>query len=150
MRNFERQPAGKLATGKCNSREAAVLRFSKQVAIVEYRFSSDGGAVGSFLFGTKLPANAVITDVYSDEVAAVTSGGAATLQLKAGSTNLTDAEAYTAYVGVEKRALASSATAIKPSASANSELSLAIAGAAVTAGTVRFAVEFYISNPSPF
>ena len=147
MRRTDRQDAGTLATGKCNKREAAVLKFSKQLAVVEYNFTYDGGAIGTYSLGVQLPAGAVVTDVYSDELTTLTSGGSATLQLQAGSTNLTGAVAFdTGFTGVEKQALASSATSIKPSASTKSELKLAIATAALTAGKVRFAVEFYVSE----
>lgn len=140
----QRQKAGNFPQ-RAGKREAGLFaNFVKQSQTVLYDFSLDGGAVSTLSFGVKLPANAVITNVYSDEQTNLTSGGAATLQLKAGSTNLTDAEAYTAYAGTQSRALASSATAIK--LSADSALSLAIAGAALTAGKVRFAVEYYISK----
>lgn len=130
---------------KMNKREAGVLgKFAKQVATVLYNFSNDGGAVGTVSFGAQLPANAVVTAIYSDEQTNITSGGSATLQLKAGSTNLSDAIAIASFAGNKSHALASSATAIKVTSA--SELKLAIATAALTAGKVRLAVEFYISE----
>jgi len=139
------EKAGKLAVGRGSSRDEAVLNEGGCRSFsVRYNFLADGGAVATYEFGRKLPAGAIVTEVFSDEITAVTSGGAATLQLLSGAQALTDAEAYTAYVGTEERALASSAEAIK--ISAESELSLAIAGAAVTAGQVRFFVRFMLQN----
>lgn len=127
-------------------RESAVLsRFAMQNEHVTYDFSKDAGAVGTISFGKMLPASAVITEVYSDELTNVTSGGAATVQLFAGATALTDAEAYTAYAGTQERALAASATAIKLSTTASSELKMTIAAAAVTAGKVTFTITYFDS-----
>jgi hypothetical protein len=142
MRAPQRAKAGKLAGKRTNRREAAVLTFAKQCQTCLWDFASDGGAVGDISFGVKLPANAVVTDVYSDEQTAVTA--ATSITLKAGSTSLTGAIDFTASSGVGAQALASSATAIK--LSAESELKITIATTAATAGKVRFAVEYYISE----
>jgi len=141
MKSALRTVAGSLAEGRVNKREAAVLTFAKQMATVLWDFSADGGAIGTISFNTQLPANAVVTDVWTDEQTAVT--GATSITLKAGSTALTGAIDFTGDSGVNQRALAGSATGIKLSSS--SELNIAIASAAATAGKVRFAVEFYIS-----
>lgn len=139
-----RQKAGAFPK-RASKREAGILKnFAKQSQTVLYSFAADGGAVGTFAFGVKLPSGAVITNVYSDEQTNATSGGAATLQLMAGATALTDAEAFSAFAAAQSRALASSASAIK--ISADSELKLAVAGAALTAGKIRFAVEYYVSE----
>lgn len=135
--------AGSLAEGKCNKREATVLaKFAKQMATVMWDFSLDGGAVGTISFNTQLPANAVVTNVWTDEQTAV--AGATDVTLKAGSTALTGSIDFTGDAGIQSRALAGSAGGIKLSSS--SELNIAIATAAATAGKVRFAVEFYISE----
>lgn len=138
-----RQKAGNFPK-RASKREAGILSFAKQVQTVLYSFAADGGAVGTYSFGVKLPANAVITGIFSDEQANLT-GATAELQLLAGATALTDAAVATsAYAGTQSRALASSASAIK--LSADSELKMAITVAAITAGKVRFAVEYYISK----
>lgn len=134
--------AGFLCEQRVNKREAAVLEFAKQVATCLYDFSVDGGAVGTISFGTQLPANAVVTNIYTDEQTAVT--GADAITLKAGSTALSAVIDFTGDSGANSRALASSATAIK--LAANSELNIAIATNAATAGKVRFCVEYYISK----
>lgn len=140
------EKAGKLAVGRASSRDEAVLNEGgNRCFSVQFNFLEDGGAVGSKAFGRKLPAGAIVTNVYSDEIVALTSGGSATLQLKCGSQNLTGALAFdTGFASAQSQALASSATAIK--ISAESELSLAVAGAALTAGNVRFYVEFKLQN----
>lgn len=140
------EKAGKLAVNRGSSRDEAVLNEGGVRSFsVQYKFSADGGTVGTKSFGRKLPAGAIVTNVYSDEIAVLTSGGSATLQLKVGSTNLTGALAFdTGFANAQSQALASSATAIK--VAAESELNLAVAGAALTAGTVRFYVEFKIQN----
>ena len=146
MLTKNRIPAGQLATKKISSRDEAVLNDGgvRSESCV-YDFSEDGGAAGDVSFGRKLPAGAVVTEIVSDEITALTSGGAATVQLKAGSTDLTDALAFdTDFTGTETQALASSATAIKVSSA--SELKITIATAALTAGKVRFFVKYLLSN----
>lgn len=146
MRDRVKLKAGKLAVGFPSKRDEAVLNAGGiRCESVLLDYSQDGGAVGTFSFGRLLPAGAVITNIFSDEITALTSGGSATLQLKAGSTNLTDALAFdTGFSGTQSQALASSATAIK--LSAESELKLAVATAALTAGKVRFFVEYKLPN----
>lgn len=140
-----RVPAGTLAVG-ISRRDGAVLNESgSRTDSVRYSFAADGGAMGTLTFGRKLPKGAIVTNIYSDEISTLTSGGSATLQLKCGSQNLTGAIAFdTGFSGTQSQALASSATAIK--VSAESEISLTIAGAALTAGEVRFYVEYKLQN----
>lgn len=134
--------AGSLAEGRSNKREAAILEFATQSMSAVYDFSVDGGAVGTYLFGISLPINAMVVRVFTDEQTAVT--GATDITLKAGSTALTGSIDFTASSGTNSQALAGSATAIKLAAS--SELQIAIATAAATAGKVRFHVEYLISK----
>lgn len=136
-------PSASLASRRMNKREAAVLdRFAAQKETVVYDFAVDGGATGTINLTKKLPADCAVTAVYAYEETALTSGGSATLQLQAASTDLTDAEAFdTGFTGNDQLALASSATAIGLAAA--SELKLAIAGAAVTAGKVHFTVHYH-------
>lgn len=142
MRSSRRTPAGKLCEGRSNAREAAVLEFSKQVMSATWDFSADGGAVGSYLFGVSLPAGAIATDVWSEELTAVT--GATSITLKADSTALTGAIDFTGDAGIQKRTLAGSAAGIKVSSA--SELQIAIATNPATAGVIRFYVEYMISK----
>lgn len=148
MRSPTRTPAGRLNQNRSNAREAAIRdAFAKQVATVVWDFSVDGGAVGTYSFNQKLPPGAVVTDVYTDEQTAVT--GATSMTLSAGGTALTGAIDFTASSGQNRQALATGATAlVKPSATAFSELTMAIATTAATAGRVRFCVEFFVSKSS--
>lgn len=145
MKAKRRMPSGLLAVGPSRRDQAVLDEGGNRSDSVLYDFSNDGGTAGDISFGRILPSGAIITNVYSDELTALTSGGSATVQLKAGSTDLTDALAFdTGFTGTENQALASSATAIK--LSADSELKITIATAALTAGKVRFFVEYKISN----
>lgn len=110
---------------------------------VLWDFSVDGGAVGTFSFTRTLPANAVITGIVLHEITNVTSGGSATLTVMAGSTALSGAIAVAA-VATGTTALASSATAIP--LAAVSELKLAVAVAAITAGKLRMFINYLIPN----
>lgn len=149
MRSPKRTLAGRLFEGRSNAREAAVNdAFAKQVATVVWDFAVDGGAIGTYLFNSKLPPGAVVTNLYTSEQTPVL--GATSMTLSAGSTALSGAINFTGSAGVNSQALASAATAIKPSASLESELKMAIATTPATAGRVRFCVEFYVSrNENP-
>lgn len=142
MKSPRRTPASPLCEGRVGAREAAVLEFSTQSASFLYDFSVDGGAVGSYLSNIVLPAGAMVVRVFTDEQTAVT--GADAITLNAGATALTAAIDFTASSGTNSRALASSATAIKLAAA--SELQIAIATNAATAGKVRFHVEYLMSK----
>jgi lysozyme family protein len=117
---------------------------TKKVVKVTYDFSVDAGAVGAITLDAneKLPVGAIVTNIVNDERTAFTSGGSATVQLKSGSIALTDAIAFdSGFTGVETQALASSATGIKITASADCVLT--VATAALTAGVVDFYIEYY-------
>jgi len=145
MKAIKKLEAGPLAVKKISPREEAVLdKGGLRMASVLYDFSVDAGAVGTLTFGRVLPAGAIVTKIIADELTNVTSGGSATVQLKAGSTNLTGAIAIADLAGLTAPALAGSVAAIKLSAA--SELSLAIATAALTAGKVRLCVEYMLPN----
>lgn len=146
MRDRAKLRSGKLAVGFPSKRDEAVLdAMGSRMESVLYDFTQDTGAVATLSFGRHLPAGAIVTGVHSDEITVLTSGGSATLQLKAGATALTDALAFdTGFLSAQTQALASSATAIK--LAADSELKLTIAAAALTAGKVRFYVRYLIAN----
>ncbi len=137
MKSPLRTEAGPLVYGKVNKREAAVLEFSKQLSVCTWDFSKDGGAVGDISFGVQLPANAIVTNVWTDEETAVT--GATAITLKAGSTSLTGALDMTGDSGVKARSLAV-ADAVKLTSA--SELKITIATNPATAGKVSFYVEW--------
>lgn len=147
MQSTNLTPAGRLNQNRLNARESAILdRAAVRKATVLWDFSVDGGAVGTFDLGVDLPAGAIVTSVVCDALTAATSGGSMTAQLKAGATALTDATAKASLTGVATQALASSATAIKPSDTATSRLSLALATAAATAGKLMYTVTYVVSR----
>jgi hypothetical protein len=143
MRARRKLNAGSLATNHPASRDEAVLNAGgSRCESVLWDYSSDGGAVGTISFGRLLPSGAVVTNVFTDEQTAV--AAATSITLKAGSTALTGALDLTASSGTNSQTLASSATAIK--LSADSELNIAIATTAATAGKVRFFVRYLLPN----
>jgi hypothetical protein len=139
-------PAGILATGFPSKRDEAVLNAGGiRCESVLLDFATDGGAVGTINCQRQLPAGAIVVRILSDELTALTSGGAATVQLQCGAVDLTDALAFdTDFTGLDTQALASSAQAIKVSTAA--DLKIDIAAAALTAGKVRFLVEYILPN----
>lgn len=137
----KRTEAGKLAFQRINKREAAVLaKGAKQIVVCKFKFSQDGGAIGDINFGAILPANAVVTNIISDEISNVTSGGLATIALKSGSTTLLAATAIATFSGIVDHAV----TPAKMSSAG--ELKMSIAAFALTAGELNFCVEFFISE----
>ena len=88
-----------------------------------------------------LPENIIIQKILSDELTTLTSGGSPTLQVKAGSTNLTGAIAFAAgFTGIDDQALDGSVDGIKFTVA--QDLNLTIATADLTAGKVTFHIEF--------
>lgn len=137
--------AGKLAVGYPATRDEAVLNCGGvRFTSVLYDFASDGGAIGNVFFGRLIPAGAIVTKVVTDEQTATTGGAGFTVTLRAGSTALTGALDLTASAGIQAPALAGSAAGIK--LAAESELNIAIAVAAITAGKVRFYVEYLLQT----
>lgn len=108
-----------------------------------YDFATLGGAVGSIAMGVSIPAGSMVRAVVMEEETNVTSEGSATVQLKAGTTNLTAATAIADIPALGTVALPSSATAVK--ITAESELTLAVAVADLTAGKVNVYVEYYLA-----
>lgn len=116
------------------------LARKEQVVTCVYDFSDGAGTGDVALNNTHTFGEAmIVTKVIASELTELTSGGSATVQLKAGSTALTDAEAFDdGFTGADELALASSATAIE--VAADDTLQVAIGTAALTAGRVRFYV----------
>lgn len=118
----------------------------KQVAKAIYDFDVDGGAVSTITpqQTETIPAGAIVTNIYANETTALTSGGSATVELKAGSVSLTDPLAFdTGFTAKpETLALDNSLTAIPVATAA--DLSITVATAALTAGVVEFYVEYVV------
>jgi hypothetical protein len=146
MKARRKLAAGKLAVGFPAARDEAVLNAGGiRCESVLFDFAEDGGAVGQISFGRLLPAGAIVKRVTTDEITALTSGGSATLMLQAGSTDLLAAAAAfdTDFGGIGELTLAD-AQGVKLAAAA--ELNLDIAVAALTAGKVRFFIEYLLPN----
>lgn len=142
MQAKRKLPAGKLEAGPSRRDQAVLNAGGSRCESVLYDFSEDGGAVGTLSFGRRLPAGAVVVRVFTDEQTAVT--GATDVDLVAGSTDLVTAIDFTGDAGLQSRALAGSADAIK--VSTESELKMVINTNAATAGKVRFFVEYLLPN----
>lgn len=140
MKAKRKLPSGRLEIGPSRRDQAVLDAGGIRCESVLYDFAEDGGAVGTVSFGRRLPAGAIVVRVFSDEITAVT--GANDVDLKAGSTDLITAVDLTADAGLQSRALAGSADAIK--ISAESELQLDINTNPATAGKVRFFVEYLL------
>ena len=135
-KSYRKQP-GALDPKLSNAREAAVVELmSKQSQKAEYKFSSDGGAVGDIAFGAKLPAGSMVTAVWFKGGVAATSGGTPTLKIKCGGTDVT-ADFWT-----EAQATANADLSLAAPVSCSGELALEIGTAALTAGEFSCFVEF--------
>lgn len=136
---------GKLVGNRLSRRERLVLDASSgpmAMATALYDFSVNGGAVGAITLGVKIPANAIITRLFTDALTSMTSGGSATVAISAGATSLKAATAFNdaTLVGADAQTL----TAVK--ISSESELTMTIAVAVLTAGKVRIFAEYIQSE----
>ena len=135
MQGPRRNKATKLHQNAACNRELAIMdRFSTQKLAVVWDFAEDGGAVGTYESDTYLPANCVVTRVYTYEETAV--AGATDVDFKAGSNDLCTAVDLTADTGFQSRTVATDYHASR------SRLAVDINTAPATAGKVHFIVEF--------
>lgn len=137
--------AGNLPGDRFSRRERLFLKeTSGPMGMVTalYDFSVSGGAVSTIGLGVSLPANCIVTRLFTDVLTSFTSGGAATVAIEAGATVLLAATAFNAaaLTGADAQSL----TAVKLSAA--SELEVVIAAAALTAGKMRIFVEYIQSE----
>lgn len=115
-------------------------------------FSVQGGAVGTVNLldddgnPAVLPINAIITQVYTDEVTNVTTSASGTLSLGANTTtDLLGATAAATFAGIQAGVpVGTAATMVKCTAARN--LTASIATGALTAGKLNVFVEFVISD----
>lgn len=125
------------------------LEKRKNVAIFEYDFAKDGGAVGDItLRGGDIPANAIVDFGLVDVVTAVTSDGSATCALKlvdaADVLAATGKASFTLNATLATKQLKSAATAIKTTARKVPVMTVAVA--ALTAGKIRLVLEYTVSR----
>ena len=117
----------------------------RRLAVCLYDFSVDGGAVGDIaLRGDTIPSGAIITDVLINVDTALTSGGAATVALKAESAaDLNSADAISgapwSTTGAKRGDLTATTAPVKTTAARTPTAT--VATAALTAG--KFSV--YVS-----
>lgn len=102
-----------------------------------FTVTATSGTVGAHATGLTIPAGAIITRVWTDELADVTSAGSATVAISAGATSLVAAQAYTALAGAQAQTLSAPVKLTVASA-----VTVTVAVATVTAGQVRVFVEY--------
>jgi hypothetical protein len=111
---------------------------SQEVVEATYDFAKLGGAISAKQLGLLLPKDAIVTQIWTDALTALTSGGSATVALSAGSDALLAATAFNdaALSGTDQQLSA-------PVKLANGgQLTLTIAAAALTAGKLRVCVAY--------
>lgn len=123
------------------------LEPAKQVAYFEYDFSRDGGAVGDIaLRGDSIPSGAIVRNGVVHVLAAVTSGGAATVALKLKTAG--DVLAATAKASLTLNAVLdvvpvnTAATSILNTAD-GAQVVATVGAAALTAGKIVVALEYF-------
>jgi len=115
----------------------------KKEVICVYDFAVDTGAIGTYVL-CKLPDNTIITNVLLDVITAFTSiGGTGTIALMANTANdllsAIDADTLSAiHAGIP---VGTAATSVK--LTADRDITLSIATAAMTAGKVAIHIEYF-------
>lgn len=129
--------------------QASGLFSHKNVAYFEYDFAKHGGAVGEITVpGDVIPEGAIIKEGLVHVKAAVTSGGSATLQIKALTTD--DILASTAEAGLTLNALLATvpvglaASSIRVTSDIIA-LVFTVGTAALTAGKIVVALEYIVT-----
>lgn len=109
-------------------------------------FSVQGGAVASFDTGIHLPNKAIVTQVYTDTITAVTTSASGTLSLDANTAgDLKAALAAASYSGIQAGVpVGTAATMVKLTAART--ITASIATGALTAGKVKFFLQYVISE----
>lgn len=129
------------ATAEATAAAAALASqgvTAQGVLVADYDFAVHAGAVGTIDLGVTLPDNAIVVNVKSDVVTPFTSGGAATIAIKAVAADLIAATAYgdASLTDIDDHAVANVKT------SAVSAINFVIATADLTAGKARFSIEW--------
>lgn len=137
--------AGKYPSRRYGKRERKLIKdLSGPARIVTalYDFSVDGGAVGAVDLDVTIPAGAIVTRVWTDELTNVTSGGAAEVAIEVGAQVIVAAAVASGLSGAQAQTVASGP--VKITTAANLELVISVA--ALTAGKVRVFCEFIQSE----
>ncbi|SDO95690.1 hypothetical protein [Desulforhopalus singaporensis] len=126
----------------------SALENRKKVALFQYDFEKDGGAVGDItLRGPSIPDGALVDFGLIDVQTAPTSGGAATIALELASAG--DVKAATAIASFATGPVSAvpdktAGNAIK--LAANASLTMTIAAADLTAGKIVVALEYFMTE----
>ncbi|RKY07151.1 MAG: hypothetical protein DRP56_06240 [Planctomycetota bacterium] len=126
------------------------LEPKKQVAYFTYDFDKHGGAVGAIsVQGDGIPAGAIITSGVVHVKTACTSGGSATVSI--GIATAADMLAATAVASLTANALLDvvpdgTATNMVRLTSADNTAIFTVATAALTAGKIVLAVEYFVTD----
>ena len=117
-----------------------------------FQFPAQGGAIGSIQMidpngnACFIPKGAVITKVYIDVTTAVTSGGAATIALQVQTAgDLKAATSYSSFTVGLLDGIPGNTAASSIKMTADQPLTMVIAGAALTGGTINCIVEYNLS-----
>jgi hypothetical protein len=129
--------------------ENSGLVENKRVAYFEYDFDRDGGGVGDIeVGGDVIPSGAIIHDGIIHVKAAVTSGGSATVAIKALTSEdikaATGKSTYSLNAILPTVPVGDAATAIRVTSNIT-ELTFTVADAALTAGKICVALEYYMT-----
>lgn len=103
-----------------------------------FTFAVDTQGITSINLGYTFKEDAIVTGVMSHELTNVTSGGSATVAVRAGTTALVAATAIASFTGVVSHTLSGSAAGI--AVSKGDQLNIDVEVAPLTAGKVRFYV----------
>jgi hypothetical protein len=110
----------------------AVVDAASYVAV-----TATTGAVGAHALPIILPVGAIVTRLWTDEVANVTSGGSATVAISVGAQSLVAAQDFVDFVGAQEQALAAPVKITSEAA-----LTLTVAVAALTGGKLNVYIEY--------
>lgn len=128
------------------SAEAAAASLKKLCLKAQYSFDDLGGAVGDIGLGVSLPDNAVITNVVIDVIDTLTSGGLATVAIKAQTAaDLYAATAFGSITGI-KQGIPNNVVANMIKTTATREITATVAVAALTGGKFNVFVEYLVSD----
>lgn len=129
--------------------QGSSLEKRKKVAIVEYDFDKDGGAVGDIsLRGESLQAGAIVDYVLVDVLNGLTSSGAATVALKlVNPGDVKAAGTLTSYTAGIKAAVPDKTAANSIKTTARTKVVMTIAVADLTGGKFRGVLEYFVTEP---
>ena len=112
-----------------------------------YDFAVQGGAVGAInMVGNLLPVGAVVTSCQAVVEDAFTSAGSATLSIGDGASATKYSAAVAVASLVDKFLITAAGVPNQVSAASESQITVNIAVAAMTAGKLRIAIDYYMAD----